>query len=184
MARCPASGPARGAKVRFDRGEDRRPARPGGRGRPRPPPPSRRSPDRRSGRRRAASCATFRCVAGCAHMLRVHRRRDEDRPVGREQHRRGEIVGEAVRHLRQEVGGRRRDDDRGRPRAPGGCGRSRARRRGRRGSGSTRSPVIAATESGVTKCCAERLIAARTEAPRPSGGGSAPAPCRRRCRRR
>ena len=43
--------------------------------------------------------------------LRVHRRRDQDRLVGREQHGGGEIVGMAARHLGDQVGGRRRDDD-------------------------------------------------------------------------
>ena len=42
---------------------------------------------------------------------RVHRRRDEHRRVGGEKHRRGEVVGEAVRHLAHEIGGRRRDHD-------------------------------------------------------------------------
>ena len=43
--------------------------------------------------------------------VRIHRRRDQDRLVGREQDGGGEIVGVAARHLRHEVGGRRRDDD-------------------------------------------------------------------------
>ncbi len=43
--------------------------------------------------------------------LRVHGGRDEHRPVGRKQDRGGEIVGKAVRHLGEEVGGRRGDDD-------------------------------------------------------------------------
>jgi hypothetical protein len=42
---------------------------------------------------------------------RVHRRGDQHRPVGREQHRGGEVVGVAARHLGHEVGGRRRDHD-------------------------------------------------------------------------
>ena len=46
-----------------------------------------------------------------APHARVHRRREQDRLVGREQHRGGEIVGEAVRHLGHQVGGGRRDDD-------------------------------------------------------------------------
>ncbi len=41
----------------------------------------------------------------------VHRRRDQHALVGRQQRRRGEIVGEAERHAREEVGGRRRDDE-------------------------------------------------------------------------
>ncbi len=40
---------------------------------------------------------------------RIHRRRDQHRLVGREQHRRGEVVGVPARHLRHQVGGRRRD---------------------------------------------------------------------------
>ncbi len=43
--------------------------------------------------------------------LRVHRRRQQDRFVGREQDGGGEIVGMAVRHFRHQVGGRRRDHD-------------------------------------------------------------------------
>ena len=42
---------------------------------------------------------------------RVHRRREQDRLVGREQHRGREIVGVAVRHLGHQVGGRGRDHD-------------------------------------------------------------------------
>ena len=41
----------------------------------------------------------------------IHGGRDEHRLVGGEQHGGGEIVGEAMRHLGEEVGGRRRDDD-------------------------------------------------------------------------
>ena len=42
---------------------------------------------------------------------RVHGRRDQHRLVGGEQHGGGEVVGKAVRHLRQEIGGGRRHDD-------------------------------------------------------------------------
>ena len=47
---------------------------------------------------------------GRPHM-RIHRRRDQDRLVGCQQNRGGEIVGMAARHLRDQVGGRRRDHD-------------------------------------------------------------------------
>jgi hypothetical protein len=40
----------------------------------------------------------------------VHRRRQQQRPVGRQQHRRGEVVGDAERRLGDQVGGRGRDD--------------------------------------------------------------------------
>ncbi len=43
--------------------------------------------------------------------MRIHRRGDEDRPVGGEQDGRGKVVGMAARHFRQQIGGRRRDDD-------------------------------------------------------------------------
>ncbi len=45
---------------------------------------------------------------GVAPHMRVHRRRQEHWPVGGKQHRRGEIVGQPVRHLRHQIGGRRR----------------------------------------------------------------------------
>jgi hypothetical protein len=51
-----------------------------------------------------------RCRLGGPH-LRIHRRRDQDRFVGGEQHGGGEIVGMAARHLRQQIGRRRRDDN-------------------------------------------------------------------------
>ena len=41
----------------------------------------------------------------------IHRRRQQDRPVGREQNGAGEIVGMALRHLGHQVGGRRRHHD-------------------------------------------------------------------------
>ena len=41
--------------------------------------------------------------------LRVHRRRDQHRLVGREQRGRGQIVGQAVGHLGDQIRGRRRD---------------------------------------------------------------------------
>ena len=59
----------------------------------------------------AASCAKLRCGGLGRPHLRVHRRRDQDRLVGRKQDRGGEIVGMAARHVRHQVGGRRRDDD-------------------------------------------------------------------------
>ena len=43
--------------------------------------------------------------------MRVHRRRQQDRLVGRQQHGGREIVGVATRHFRDQVGGRRRDHD-------------------------------------------------------------------------
>ena len=48
---------------------------------------------------------------GIVPHQRVHRRRQQDRPVGREQDGAGEIVGMALRHLRHQVGGRRRHHD-------------------------------------------------------------------------
>ena len=42
---------------------------------------------------------------------RIHRRRQQDRTIGREQNRGGKIVGVALRHLRHQVGGGRRHDD-------------------------------------------------------------------------
>jgi hypothetical protein len=54
-----------------------------------------------------------RDIAGGRGVLphpHIHGRRDQDRQRGGEQHRRGEVVGMAVRHLGDEVGGRRRDD--------------------------------------------------------------------------
>ena len=42
---------------------------------------------------------------------RVHRRRDQDARARRQQHRGGEVVGETVRHARDQVGGRRRHHD-------------------------------------------------------------------------
>lgn len=41
---------------------------------------------------------------------RVHRRREQHRPVGRQEHRRGEVVGVTVRHLCHQVGRCRRHD--------------------------------------------------------------------------
>ena len=110
IARFPASGPDAGREMLLDRGEDRR----------------------RLGEASEAGLVRLRHLAALRAdeldavglelrdvplrrrmrpHLRVHRRRDEHRPVGREQHRRGEIVGKPVRHLGQKVGGRRRDDD-------------------------------------------------------------------------
>ena len=40
----------------------------------------------------------------------VHRRRDDDRLVGRQQQRRREIVGDARGHLGEQIGGRRADE--------------------------------------------------------------------------
>ena len=48
---------------------------------------------------------------GIVPHQRVHRRRQQDRPVRREQDGAGEIVGVALRHLRHQVGGRRRHHD-------------------------------------------------------------------------
>ena len=47
---------------------------------------------------------------GVQPHAQVHRRRDQRALVGRQQRRRREIVGEAERHVGDEVGGRRRDD--------------------------------------------------------------------------
>ena len=41
----------------------------------------------------------------------IHRRRQQDRPVGRKQDGAGEIVGVSLRHLRHQIRGRRRHDD-------------------------------------------------------------------------
>jgi len=41
----------------------------------------------------------------------IHRRRDEDRLVGREQGGRGEIVGKPARHFREDIRRSRRDDE-------------------------------------------------------------------------
>ena len=41
----------------------------------------------------------------------VHRRREQDRSVGRKQDGAGEIVGVALGHLRHQIGGRRRHHD-------------------------------------------------------------------------
>ena len=151
MARSPASGPDAGAKCALDRGEDRgRLGEAADAGLVRLRHLAALRPDELR-RRRARSCATFRCVAGMRPHARVHGRRDEDRLVGREQHRRGEVVGEAVRHLGEEVGRRRRDDDE--------VGLARQADVAdlvlvvevEEVLVATRSPVIAATESGVTK---------------------------------
>ena len=40
----------------------------------------------------------------------IHRRRDQHRLVGCQKQRGGEVIGLAGRHLRHEIGGRRRDD--------------------------------------------------------------------------
>ena len=47
---------------------------------------------------------------GVGPHAHVHRRRREHRLVGGEQHGGGEIVGQAARHARQQIGGRRRHD--------------------------------------------------------------------------
>ena len=59
----------------------------------------------------AMSCAEIALRRRMRPHARVHRRREQDLPVGREQHRGREIVGVAVRHLGHQVGGRGRDDD-------------------------------------------------------------------------
>ena len=59
----------------------------------------------------AASCARLRLRRLGRPHVRVHRRREQHRLVGREQHRGGEIVGMAARHLRHQIGGGRRDHD-------------------------------------------------------------------------
>ena len=48
---------------------------------------------------------------GMRPHLWIHRRGDQHRLVRGEQRRRGQIIGEAVRHLRDQIGGRRRDHD-------------------------------------------------------------------------
>ena len=57
----------------------------------------------------------------------VHRRRDDDRLVGREQQGRREVVGDARRHLGEQVGGRRADQHEIGRAATAGYGRSRPR---------------------------------------------------------
>ena len=93
------------------RRQPRSPAAPtSGRRRLRRPRPSRRNSGRPAARR--ARPAAPHCGASRVRPhQRVHRRRQQDRPVGRQQDGGGEIVGVAVRHLRHQVGGRGRDDD-------------------------------------------------------------------------
>ena len=129
----------------------------------------------------------LRAVAARGGMLphlRVHRRRHQHRLVGREQHGRGEVVGEAAGHLRHQVGGRRRDDDEvGLARQPDVADIELGLRSNR--SVKTWSPASAPTDSGVTNSCAARVMnrSAPTRRAR-AAGGSGRATCRRRCRRR
>ena len=114
---------------------------------------------------------------------RVHRRRQQDRPVGREQDRGGEIVGMAVRHLRHQVGGRRRHHDQiGVARETDMAGIEFALGIEQIGVGALADSAPAA--SAVTNCCAAWVSTQRTCSAAPSAAGSGRAPCRRRCRRR
>ena len=92
----------------------------------------------------------------------VHRRGDQHPLVGGEQRRRGEIVGEAVRHLGEKIGGCRRDDDAGRPSATVRYGPSRASSARLNRSWRTGAPLSAAADSGVTKCSAAGVSMAWT----------------------
>ncbi len=79
----------------------------------------------------AASCARLRRVAAWRPHMRVHGGRDQHRRVGRQQHRGGEIVGMAARHLGHQVGGRRRHHHEIGVARQAGCGRHRIRSRDR-----------------------------------------------------
>ncbi len=61
----------------------------------------------------AAAAQDVQIVArrGMVPHAHVHRRRDQDRLVGRQQRGGGEIVGDALGHARQDIGGGGRDDD-------------------------------------------------------------------------
>ena len=63
----------------------------------------------------------------------IHRRRDQHRLVGRQQQRRGQIVRQPRRHLRQDVRRGRRHHDADRRCAKAGCAPSRFRRSARTG---------------------------------------------------
>jgi hypothetical protein len=76
--------------------------------------------------------------------------------VGGQQRRGGEVVGEAVRHLRHQVGGGRRHDDQVGLARQLGYGRHRARPERSNRSVKTRSAESAPTDSGVTNCSAAR----------------------------
>ena len=114
----------------------------------------------------------------------VHRRGDQHPLVGREQRGRGEIVGEALRHPGQQIGGRRRDDDE--------IGVARQFDMAHLGFVGQREQVVvdlvAAERGGRQR--RDELLGRRPSSRRArwrrarAGGGSARAPCRRRCRRR
>ena len=141
-----------------------RAAPPCGRCRLRRFPPFRRHSARRA-TPSAASCATLRRVAAMAPHARIHRGRDQHRPVGREQHGGGKVIGMAARHLRHQIGGRRRDDDHIRfARQPDVADSNSLA--GSNRSVNTRSPLSAPAASGVTNSCAAAVRMQRTEAPR------------------
>ena len=60
---------------------------------------------------RARSVATLAWVAGCSHISVCIAGREHDRAAGGEQGVGEQVVGQAVRGLGQQVGGRRRDHD-------------------------------------------------------------------------
>ena len=105
----------------------------------------------------AASWARLRRVAALRPHARVHRRREQHRLVGREQHRGGEIVGVAARHLGHQVGGRGRDDDQvGVARQADVADVELARRVEQVGEDALAGERAAA--SGVTNCCAAAVM--------------------------
>jgi hypothetical protein len=129
------------------------------------------------------SVAMLRRVAGCSHIRGFIAGGDQDALVGREQRRRGEVVGMAVRHLGDQVGGGGCDDEEvGRARqgdmADIGLVRQReqvgeaflARERGDRERRDELAPALVRMHG---RRCRD-----------PSAAGSAPGTYRRRCRRR
>ncbi len=99
---------------------------------------------------RCFSVSTLATVAACGPHAHVHRGRRQHRLVGGEQHGRGEIVGHARRHARQDVGRGGRHPPAGRHRARAGCGPSRFRRSARTCRCRRASSVSACSDSGVT----------------------------------
>ena len=86
--------------------------------------------------------------------------------LGRQQHRRGEIVGEPMRHLRHQVGGRGRDDDEvAFARQPDMADIVLVVAVEQFGE-HIGPPESAPTESGVTNCVAAAVMMQRTAAPR------------------
>ena len=113
----------------------------------------------------ARSVATFRCVAGCAHIAGfIAGASSTGASVGK-QDCGGEIVGAAGRHLApsgRRSPARRRSASASRARRmwPTSCSSSRSN-----SSVKTLPPVSAPTDSGVTNSCAAFVITARTVAP-------------------